>query len=176
MVTGSRLRMAPVRGRLESSFSIQRQLAKDLNSFRRLQCTETQSQKSCCQRNIWCQVKLAHDRSIICITHLHLLSCMSGISLKHVVICDVPLMQLVVADILHFKSKIVNNVVVLCIVCSDSNHVRTWEVLRFRGMISTQPGPMPLASFKVLALEASVPHPCYSKGNDIGKSTRLLMY
>ncbi|PIK35746.1 putative BTB/POZ domain-containing protein KCTD3, partial [Apostichopus japonicus] len=53
-------------------------------------------------------------------------------------------------------------------VCSDSNHVRTWEVLRFRGMISTQPGPMPLASFKVLALEASVPHPCYSKGNDIG--------
>lgn len=43
-------------------------------------------------------------------------------------------------------------------------------------MISTQPGPMPLASFKVLALEASVPHPCYSKGNDIGKSTKLLLY
>ncbi|KAJ8045657.1 BTB/POZ domain-containing protein KCTD3 [Holothuria leucospilota] len=53
-------------------------------------------------------------------------------------------------------------------VCSDSNHVRTWEVLRFRGMISTQPGSMPLASFKVLALEESEPHPSYSRGNDIG--------
>lgn len=60
-------------------------------------------------------------------------------------------------------------------VCSDSNHARTWEVLRFRGMISTQPGPMPLASFKVLALEASEPHPCYSKGNDIGKSMQQVM-
>ena len=38
-------------------------------------------------------------------------------------------------------------------VCADNNHVRTWTVTRFRGMISTQPGSMPLASFKVLALE-----------------------
>jgi len=38
-------------------------------------------------------------------------------------------------------------------VCSDNNHVRTWTVTRFRGMISTQPGSTPLASFKVLALD-----------------------
>ena len=25
-------------------------------------------------------------------------------------------------------------------VCSDNNHVRTWGVTRFRGMLSTQPG------------------------------------
>lgn len=34
-------------------------------------------------------------------------------------------------------------------VCSEYNHVRTWEVTRFRGMISTQPGSTPEASFKV---------------------------
>ncbi|KAK7913341.1 hypothetical protein WMY93_013552 [Mugilogobius chulae] len=33
-------------------------------------------------------------------------------------------------------------------VCADNNHVRTWTVTRFRGMISTQPGSTPLASFK----------------------------
>ncbi|XP_053710235.1 SH3KBP1-binding protein 1 [Synchiropus splendidus] len=38
-------------------------------------------------------------------------------------------------------------------VCTDNNHVRTWTVTRFRGMISTQPGSTPLTSFKVLSLE-----------------------
>ena len=33
-------------------------------------------------------------------------------------------------------------------VCSDFNHVRSWSVTRFRGMINTQPGSVPLASFK----------------------------
>lgn len=36
-------------------------------------------------------------------------------------------------------------------VCSEYNHVRTWRVPRFRGMISTQPGSTPEASFKVLS-------------------------
>lgn len=40
-------------------------------------------------------------------------------------------------------------------VCSEYNHVRTWTVTRFRGMISTQPGSTPLASFKVLTLESA---------------------
>ncbi|CAI4224763.1 unnamed protein product [Auanema sp. JU1783] len=40
-------------------------------------------------------------------------------------------------------------------VCSDYNHVRTWAVTRFRGMISTQPGNTNLASFKVLTLDST---------------------
>ena len=54
-------------------------------------------------------------------------------------------------------------------VCSEYNHVRTWGVTRFRGMISTQPGSTPLASFKVLSLEESEAHVSYAAGNDIGK-------
>ncbi|KAI9564726.1 hypothetical protein GHT06_008467 [Daphnia sinensis] len=38
-------------------------------------------------------------------------------------------------------------------VCSEYNHVRTWSVTRFRGMISTQPGSTPVSSFKVLSLD-----------------------
>uniref|UniRef100_A0A8C2SRD2 SH3KBP1 binding protein 1 n=1 Tax=Coturnix japonica TaxID=93934 RepID=A0A8C2SRD2_COTJA len=52
-------------------------------------------------------------------------------------------------------------------VCADNNHVRTWTVTRFRGMISTQPGSTPLASFKVLALEDMDGHGC-AAGTDIG--------
>lgn len=37
-------------------------------------------------------------------------------------------------------------------VCSEYNHVRTWQVPRFRGMISTQPGSTPEASFKVKSI------------------------
>ena len=55
-------------------------------------------------------------------------------------------------------------------VCADSNHVRTWSVTRFRGMISTQPGSTPLASFKILALESADGHGGCSAGNDIGAS------
>uniref|UniRef100_G3U6N8 SH3KBP1 binding protein 1 n=1 Tax=Loxodonta africana TaxID=9785 RepID=G3U6N8_LOXAF len=52
--------------------------------------------------------------------------------------------------------------------CADNNHVRTWSVTRFRGMISTQPGSTPLASFKILALESADGHGGCSAGNDIG--------
>ncbi|XP_063477018.1 SH3KBP1-binding protein 1 isoform X5 [Symphalangus syndactylus] len=53
-------------------------------------------------------------------------------------------------------------------ICADNNHVRTWSVTRFRGMISTQPGSTPLASFKILALESADGHGGCSAGNDIG--------
>lgn len=56
-------------------------------------------------------------------------------------------------------------------VCADNNHVRTWTVTRFRGMISTQPGSTPLASFKILSLEETESHGSYCSGNDIGKET-----
>lgn len=38
-------------------------------------------------------------------------------------------------------------------VCSEYNHVRSWTVTRFRGMISTHPGSTPLSSFKIVALD-----------------------
>lgn len=53
--------------------------------------------------------------------------------------------------------------------CADNNHVRTWTVTRFRGMISTQPGSTPLASFKIISLEETESHSSYSSGNDIGE-------
>jgi len=53
-------------------------------------------------------------------------------------------------------------------VCSEYNHVRTWSVTRFRGMISTQPGSTPLASFKIVSLEDVEPNVSYSAGNDCG--------
>lgn len=43
-------------------------------------------------------------------------------------------------------------------VCSEYNHVRTWRVPRFRGMISTQPGSTPEASFKVIVKSESQRH------------------
>lgn len=52
--------------------------------------------------------------------------------------------------------------------CSEYNHVRTWSVTRFRGMISTQPGSTPLASFKVVSLEDLEPGISYGAGNDCG--------
>lgn len=53
-------------------------------------------------------------------------------------------------------------------VCSEYNHVRTWTVTRFRGMISTQPGSTPLASFKIVTIDALDAPSSYSVGNDIG--------
>jgi BTB/POZ domain-containing protein KCTD3 len=53
-------------------------------------------------------------------------------------------------------------------VCSEYNHVRTWGVTRFRGMISTQPGSMPVSSFKIVSLEEVEPNVTYVAGNDIG--------
>ena len=54
-------------------------------------------------------------------------------------------------------------------ICSEYNHVRTWNVTRFRGMISTQPGSTPLASFNVVSLEAQDAHPSALAGNGIGE-------
>jgi len=56
-------------------------------------------------------------------------------------------------------------------VCSEYNHVRTWSVTRFRGMISTQPGSTPVASFKIVALEEVEPYVSYAAGNDCGKES-----
>ncbi|KAL1377229.1 hypothetical protein pipiens_004214 [Culex pipiens pipiens] len=53
-------------------------------------------------------------------------------------------------------------------VCSEYNHVRTWQVTRFRGMISTQPGSTPEASFKIVSLEAVDSSLSYAAGNDFG--------
>ena len=54
-------------------------------------------------------------------------------------------------------------------VCSEYNHVRTWSVMRFRGMISTQPGSTPLSSYKILTLEeADHPALCVHHANQIG--------
>ncbi|EFO25286.1 potassium channel tetramerisation domain containing 3 [Loa loa] len=52
-------------------------------------------------------------------------------------------------------------------VCSEYNHVRSWGVTRFRGMISTQPGSTSLASFKVLTLD-STDDMLDADGNDPG--------
>uniref|UniRef100_A0A3Q2PEJ0 BTB/POZ domain-containing protein KCTD3 n=1 Tax=Fundulus heteroclitus TaxID=8078 RepID=A0A3Q2PEJ0_FUNHE len=53
-------------------------------------------------------------------------------------------------------------------VCADNNHVRTWTVTRFRGMISTQPGSTPLTSFKILSLDDVDGHAGCSAGTEIG--------
>ncbi|XP_014091647.2 SH3KBP1-binding protein 1 [Bactrocera oleae] len=53
-------------------------------------------------------------------------------------------------------------------VCSEYHHVRTWSLTRFRGMLSTQPGSTPEASFKIVSLEATDSHYSYAAGNDFG--------
>ena len=53
-------------------------------------------------------------------------------------------------------------------VCSEYNHVRTWGVTRFRGMISTQPGSTSVASFKIVSLEEIEPSLSSLAGNDCG--------
>ena len=53
-------------------------------------------------------------------------------------------------------------------VCSEYNHVRSWNVTRFRGMISTQPGSTPSSSFKIVSLEDELPSVVNNHGNDIG--------
>ncbi|XP_037946809.1 BTB/POZ domain-containing protein KCTD3 [Teleopsis dalmanni] len=53
-------------------------------------------------------------------------------------------------------------------VCSEYHHVRTWSLTRFRGMLSTQPGSMPEASFKIVSLEATDTQYSYAAGNDFG--------
>ncbi|KAH8331170.1 hypothetical protein KR067_012384, partial [Drosophila pandora] len=53
-------------------------------------------------------------------------------------------------------------------VCSEYHHVRTWSLTRFRGMLSTQPGSTPEASFKIVSLEATDTSYSYAAGNDFG--------
>lgn len=53
-------------------------------------------------------------------------------------------------------------------VCCDYNHVRSWRVTRFRGMISTQPGSTPEASFKIISLEAVEPRISHAAANVCG--------
>ncbi|KAM8706258.1 hypothetical protein ACLKA7_010520 [Drosophila subpalustris] len=53
-------------------------------------------------------------------------------------------------------------------VCSEYHHVRTWSLTRFRGMLSTQPGSTPKASFKIVSLEATESNYSYAAGNDFG--------
>ncbi|XP_043271801.1 BTB/POZ domain-containing protein KCTD3 isoform X2 [Venturia canescens] len=53
-------------------------------------------------------------------------------------------------------------------VCSEYNHVRSWAVTRFRGMISTQPGSTPEASFKIVSLDSVDSCISYPAGNDFG--------
>lgn len=61
---------------------------------------------------------------------------------------------------------------VCCVsVCADNNHVRTWTVTRFRGMISTQPGSTPLTSFKILSLDDVDGHGGCSAGTEIGEDS-----
>jgi BTB/POZ domain-containing protein KCTD3 len=53
-------------------------------------------------------------------------------------------------------------------VCSEYSHVRTWRVTRFRGMISTQPGSTPEASYKIVSLESTENNSTDLVGNDFG--------
>lgn len=53
-------------------------------------------------------------------------------------------------------------------VCAEYNHVRSWRVTRFRGMLSTQPGSTPEASFKIVALEGVEPLYNHTIANECG--------
>ncbi|KRX84496.1 BTB/POZ domain-containing protein KCTD3 [Trichinella sp. T6] len=53
-------------------------------------------------------------------------------------------------------------------VCSEYNHVRSWSLTRFRGMINTQPGSTPLASFKVMTLESADGPMDTDQASDVG--------
>ncbi|XP_075250362.1 BTB/POZ domain-containing protein KCTD3-like [Convolutriloba macropyga] len=66
-----------------------------------------------------------------------------------------------VTKILLSENHLVSN-------CADFNHVRCWQVSRFRGLLSKNPLPMPLASFKMLHLEPSLSSHAYMAANPIG--------
>ncbi|KAB7500623.1 BTB/POZ domain-containing protein KCTD3, partial [Armadillidium nasatum] len=60
-------------------------------------------------------------------------------------------------------------ILLLISVCSEYNHVRTWTVTRFRGMISTQPRSTPFSSYKILlTLDEVDPNIHYVLANDCG--------
>ncbi|VDM98767.1 unnamed protein product [Thelazia callipaeda] len=67
----------------------------------------------------------------------------------------------------HLISGFLHNITAFIEVCGEYNHVRSWGVTRFRGMISTQPGSTSLASFKVLTLD-STDEMLDADGNDPG--------
>eukprot|EP00730_Choanoeca_flexa_P008524 TRINITY_DN12498_c1_g7_i6.p1 TRINITY_DN12498_c1_g7~~TRINITY_DN12498_c1_g7_i6.p1 ORF type:complete len:650 (+),score=93.97 TRINITY_DN12498_c1_g7_i6:85-2034(+) len=49
----------------------------------------------------------------------------------------------------HAVTRVVLSERCLISVCDNDNHVRTWQIARFRGRISTQPGSQGVASFSV---------------------------
>lgn len=48
-------------------------------------------------------------------------------------------------------------------VCANDNHVRSWKVVRFRGLIATQPGTIPLSSFNVNSENSNVATELFGK-------------
>ena len=52
--------------------------------------------------------------------------------------------------------------------CADYNHVRCWQISRFRGLLSKNPLPMPLTSFKMMHLEPNHSTHEYLAANNIG--------
>lgn len=59
-------------------------------------------------------------------------------------------------------------------VCSEYNHGRSWALTRFRGMISTQPGSTPEASFKIVSLDSVDSSISNDAGNDFGEYKNYL--
>lgn len=49
----------------------------------------------------------------------------------------------------HAVQRVMLSEKYLVSVCVNDHHVRSWRVTRFRGRMSTQPGSIPVASFKV---------------------------
>lgn len=60
-------------------------------------------------------------------------------------------------------------------VCSEYNHVRSWTMTRFRGMISTHPGSTPLSSFKIVSLDGLESNSYLGAGNDCGTQKYLIL-
>ncbi|KAI0233318.1 BTB/POZ domain-containing protein KCTD3 [Lamellibrachia satsuma] len=58
-------------------------------------------------------------------------------------------------------------------VCSEYNHVRTWNVTRFLGMFSTQPGSVTLALLKVISIESVETHLQYFHNNNFDTMGQL---
>ena len=65
-------------------------------------------------------------------------------------------------------SKVKLSEELLVSLCAEDNHVRTWSVTRFRGMISTQPGSTSVSSFKIMSLEELEPRHGGRQATDCG--------
>ena len=66
-----------------------------------------------------------------------------------------------VIKVLLSEQKLISN-------CADYNHVRCWQISRFRGLLSKNPLPMPLTSFKMMHLEPKHSSHEYLAANSIG--------